>query len=292
MADAVSTITTSNDVVINAAINEEIIQEARDALVVGDKIALYPLPENGPRAITVPAFQALTMVDYSTEGSNNDSEAVTTDGVTITAALGALDVEISDLLKGSAAGSFGPQVIAHMGRAAAQYYERKIAALNVGFSVVKGTTGVALSLANVRSAIVALRAANPMMTAPGTSFSGMFFNLHPTQVGQLMEEIATSGSTAWAAPGQADLLDAGNRRGLVGKLYGIPVYESTANITDGTDHHGALMVPGALGAAIKFLARYEFDRSTASREDRHALTSFFGVAEIKDVWGVELISVD
>jgi hypothetical protein len=293
MADTVSTVTTANDVLVNAAIEEAIIQEARDALVMGDKIALFSLSMEGPRAITVPAWQALTMVDYSTEGSNNDSAATTTDGVTITAALGTLDVEIADLLKGSAYGAFTAQTIAHMGRAAAQYFERKVAALNVGFSSVFGTTAVALSLANCRSAIATLQAANPMVTAPGTSFSGMYWTFHPTQVGQLREEAATSASAAFSQPSQAEILNGAIPvNGFVGNLYGIPCYQTTANISDGTDHHGALLVPGALGAAIKFLAKYEFYRSTATREDRHALTSFFGVAEIKDAWGVELISVD
>lgn len=293
MADTASTVTTANDVLVNAAISEEIIQEARDALVMGNKIALFGLPMEGPRAITVPAWQALTMVDYSTEGSNNDSVAATTDGVTITAALGTLDVEIPDLLKGSAYGAFGAQTIAHMGRAAAQYFERKVAALNVGFSAVYGTTGVALTLANCRSAIAALQAANPMLTAPGTSFVGPYFSFHPKQIADLREEAATSAAASFSQPSQSEMLNGAiPLNGFVGNLYGIPVYQTTANITDGTDHHGALLVPGAIGAAVKFLAKYEFYRSTATREDRHALTSFFGVAEIKDAWGVELISID
>ena len=293
MADAVSTVTTANDVLVNAAISEEIVQEARDALVKGDKVALYRLPETGPRAITVPKWQALSMVDYSTEGSNNDSAAATTDGVTITAALGTIDVEIPDLLKGSAYGAFGPQTIAHMGRAAAQWFERKLCALNVGFSVVKGTTAVALTLADIRAGMAALDAANPMFSAPGTSFTGRYFDFHPTQIAQLREDAATSASAAFSQPSQTEILN-GNipMNGFVGLLYGIPCYQTTANITDGTDHHGSLMVPGALGAAVKYLARYEFLRDGASREDRHMLTSFAGFAEIVDSWGVEFISVD
>lgn len=295
MADVVSTVTTANDVLVNAAIIEDIIQEARDARVMSDKVAAYRLPMEGPRAITVPKWggTAFTMVDYSTEGSNNDSVAATTDGVTITAALGTLDVEIPDLLKGSAYGAFSQQTIQQMGRGAAQYLERKLTALNVGFATVYGTTGVALTLANCRSAITALRAANPMLGAEGTSFTGPYWSFHPTQVGQLREEAATSASAAFTQPSQTEILN-GNIpvNGFAGLLYGIPCYETTANITDGTDHHGALLVPGALGVAIKYLAKYEFDRSGATREDRHMLTSFLGVAEIVDLWGVELISVD
>lgn len=292
MADTGSTVTTANDVVLNAAIVEQIVQEARDALVCADKIALYRLDEFGPKSITVPAWQVLTMVDYSTEAANSDSSAATTDGATITAALGTLDVEISDLLKGSTFGTFSNQTIQHMGRAAAQYFERKVAALYNGFSTVKGTTGVALTLANCRSALATLRAANPMLTAPGTSFSGPYWVMHPTQVGNLRDEVATSGSSAFAQPTQTEILNAEGsfRNGLVGMLYGFPLYESTAVISDGTDHHGGLLVPGAIGAAIKYLARYEFYRDTKTREDRHALTSFLGVGEIKDSWGVELIS--
>lgn len=293
MADTGSTVTTANDVVLNAAIIEQIVQEARDALVGADKISLYRLDEFGPKSVTIPIWQALTMADYGTEAANADSSAATTDGATITAALGTVDVEISDLLKGSTFGSFGPQTIEHMGRAAAQYFERKVAALYNGFSTVKGSTGIALSLANCRAAVVALRAANPMLTAPGTSFSGPYWVMHPTQVGNLRDEIATSGSSALTQPTQTEILNgAGSsfRTGLVGSLYGFPLYESTAVVSDGTDHHGGLLVPGALAAAVKYLARYEFYRDTKTREDRHALTSFLGVGEVKDTWGVELMS--
>lgn len=292
MADAGSTITTMNDAVVNAAVIEEIIAAARGKFTLADKIAAYKLPEKGPRAMTIAKFGSLAMQDYATEAANADSQEVSTDGVTITASLGVLDVEISDLLDGSGLSTLTPQTIAEMGRAAQEYLEKKASLLHIGFSVVKGTSAATLTLANCRAAKVALSAANPEVGAPGTSFVGPFWQLHPTQVGQLVDEAAASSAAVFSQPTESEFLRSDGTRmdGYIGKFLGYPAFETTTIVSDGTNLHGALMVPGAYGIATKYLARYEMYRDMKTREWRHGLTSFFGVAERVDTWGVELLS--
>lgn len=292
MSDVSSTVTTANDAVLAAAVNRAIIQEARSRLVIADKIGIYPLAE-GETSIVVPNFDALSMGAYATENANADAVAVTTNGATITASLATLDFLIPDKLKGSAYGSLTQSAIENAGRGCADYLEKAIHALHVGFSVVKGTTGVALSLASCRAAVAAFELADPQLSAPGTSFSGGAFYLNPKQISELRSEIGNSGSTIFAQATATEIYEAAKNGmpNLAAHLMGFPVFSTTAIVTDGTDYHGALMSPAAYGLAIKYLANYEFFRDVAKRSDRHAFTSFFGVAEVKDAWGIELISV-
>ena len=293
MADTSSTVTTANDAVIAAGTNVTLIQEARSNLVIADKVMSFMF-EEGETSRVIPSFQALAMAAYSTENANADAVAVTTDGSTVTAALATVDFLIPDKLKGSSYNSFSAQALANAGRAAADYVEKAIHALHVGLSVVKGTTGNSLSVASMREAIASLEGADPMQNAEGTSFSGPAFYLHPTQILQLRTEIGSSASAIFTQASATEIMDAANngRRGLIGAFHGIPVFSTTAIVTDGTDLHGALIVPSAYCLGVKYLANYEFFRDVAKRSDRHAITSYFGVVEVKDAWGVELISVD
>lgn len=293
MADTSSTVTTANDAVHAAGVNVTLIREARSKLVIADKIMSFQFDE-GETSRVIPSFQALAMGAYSTENANADAVAVTTDGATVTAAIGTVDFLIPDKLKGSTYASFSAQALANAGRAAAEYVEKAIHALHAGFSVVKGTTGTALSIQSMRQAVAALEAADPMLDAEGTTFSGPAFYLNPKQVLDLRDEIGNSASSLFSQASETEIMNAANAgmSGLVGRFAGFPVFSTTAIVTDGTDYHGALIVPSAYCIGVKYLANYEFFRDVAKRSDRHAITSYFGVVEAKDAWGIELISVD
>lgn len=297
MADTATTVTTINDLVLPAAIAEGIIREARGNVVISDKIATKMQdPNYGPKAELFAAHQALAMSAHTTEGAQADAVAWSTDGTTVTAAVRTLDVLLPLLASGSVSAGVTPALIAHMGRAAITDHELAIHALHSSLSAVVGSTGVASSLANFRTAQATLRATGlDDACTNGNAPPGMRAYVHPTTFGQWMEELATSAASIHFQPASASLVDAGgtvSQKGFMGLLYGTPVYETTAIVTDGTDLHGALIYPDAYGAVVKFLAKYDVVAMPWLRSVRHMTTNFSGVAVIKNAAGVEILGVD
>lgn len=297
MADTATTVTTANDIVVNAAIATGLIREARANAVISDRISRIVLPDmEGPRAATVAAHQALAFGAYSTEGAQADAVAWSTDGVTITATLRTLDVLIPELLLGSGIKGMTPALMENMGRAAIDDVEKAILALNSTFSASVGTTATALSLASWRAAITTLRTTGLDDADPqGFAAAGMKGYLHPTNVGQILEEVATSGAGVHFQPASAQALvnraEPGNK-GFIGTLHGAPLFETTGIVSDGTDCIGALMFPSAATLVVKYLARYAMVEMPWLRSVRHMATNFYAVALTKNAAGVKLIGVD
>ena len=81
------------------------------------------------------------------------------------------------------------------------------------------------------------------------------------------------------------------RTGFVGMVAGVPVYES-ANISNtGTagDYKGAIFHKDALGIAILQDLKIETRRVPANRSTELVATSVYGVSELHDTYGVELM---
>jgi len=94
--------------------------------------------------------------------------------------------------------------------------------------------------------------------------------------------------------GSGATTDIGNeamRSGFVGTVAGVPVYES-ANISNtGTtgDYKGAVFHRDALGLAMMQDLKLETQRDASLRADEIVATAVYGVAELNDTYGVELM---
>lgn len=299
MSDTATTTTTADDALILASTEAKILTYARAQIVAGDKFYRKSLdPDSGAYSHVFPRFASLA-ASALVEDTLHEAVAVSTDGATITAGLVGVDVVITDILKQRSMATLEDQVIAEMGRAVADKFDADVLALASGFSTAAGSTGVDLSVTDFLSAIASLEAANAqhgnlgeegMYGPTPAGLQGPMAFLHPTQIGDLRTSIMTSGGAFWSSSAEAAQVVYGNGMspgGFVGSLAGVPIFVSSNVAADSTtDRLGMMCVPGAIGVLVKYLARYETQRDLGPRNTRHALTSFYGVAELVDSYGV------
>jgi len=78
--------------------------------------------------------------------------------------------------------------------------------------------------------------------------------------------------------------------GFVGSLAGIDIYQSSNITVDGSgDAKGAVFVPEALAIAMKRDFEIEVQRDASLRADELNATAVYGVAELDDSYGVEML---
>ena len=81
------------------------------------------------------------------------------------------------------------------------------------------------------------------------------------------------------------------RTGFVGRVGGVPIYESSNISNTGTtgDYKGAIFHKEAMGLAMMQDLKLETQRDASLRADEIVATAVYGVAELHDTYGVELM---
>lgn len=168
-----------------------------------------------------------------------------------------------------------------LGEAVADKMDADSAALLASFSNTTGTTGQALTQARWLAAIRALQGRD----APGPYAAVV----HPTQLAQLQNDIATNGGN-WAS-GLGDSRLGATTPGYVGSWFNVGVYTTTNVTDDATDYFGGMFSAGkALMFIAKREARTEFERDASFRLTEIVVSSRYAVVELVDSWGQELLS--
>jgi len=158
--------------------------------------------------------------------------------------------------------------------------ESDIIALFDGFSTSKGTTNTNLSLTTFKSAITALEKAS----APRP-----YYAVLSPQAWQDLTDTIQATSSAPANVG-VKFPDSLMYSYYVGELLGVPVYISTLFSDDGSgDHKCGMFSKQALGIAWKVRANIEIERDASLRAYQVVATATYGVTEIVDAFGVELL---
>jgi len=170
----------------------------------------------------------------------------------------------------------------------AKALDSAITALFAGFTAVAGTTGTALSDANVLDAI-------NKYTANDGDLDEAAWILNP--------------KTIWADLMAIDKFSLVNNTGSnvsgpltgeIGMLYGRPVLQSTNVITDGTDYHGFFGNPDAIhfataalpGAKDSMGVRLQAEYKLEWLGVLVVADMLYGVIENREAAGVEILSVD
>jgi hypothetical protein len=302
MANEWTTTTTANDVVFNAAISEEILSAARSAVVVADKVMFWQLPSPGPNAITVPKHQVI-VVESVSEGTEQEANSHSTDGVTITCSSVGAMLEFSDQVMENGVPGFKAAVLGEAGRDLADKVDLDILALATGLSTnVAGTSATAFTLNDFITAQYLLSAAKAplstnqerMLGRVPSGMAGIIAVMHSVQHLHLSRDL-TQSQAAWLsdpAAAQVVYTDGSLPAGFKGSLLGVPVFvSSNCPLSDANaNRNGIMFSPAAFGMAAKYLARIEQDRNIKARSDRASMTSVYGVAEINDAFAVRLRS--
>lgn len=176
------------------------------------------------------------------------------------------------------------------GRAAADKFDLDSCALFSSFSAnVVGTTGVTLTVANLKKA--------PIKVRLGKVSGPVVYVLHPTQIGDLQDNIITSAAPVWANDQtKLDILDGQpplNTNGYKGMVLGVPVYETTnvPSINSGADWGGACISPQwAICAGLLGRFRTKIQPLAQTMTDGLAVAMYYNVAIWNDVAGAKIVS--
>jgi hypothetical protein len=237
--------------------------------------------EEGKGSATFPRYDVEVMASVS-EGTDSSMTAFDTTAVTITPGEFALATNLTDLARRRA----GTQAAIDIGRVMGEAYFRaknkEIYALFDGFSTAIGTSNTDITEALIIQGVGLLRAAR----APGPYYMPV--------TPYVLEDLLSlySSNTDSIAP---SLMESAQVDGVLPMVHGvIPVLVDLATGTgtgeaEQADTKTAIFSGEAIGFVQEWDFRIETERNASLRADEIIATASFGVAELVDAFGVELL---
>ena len=116
-----------------------------------------------------------------------------------------------------------------------------------------------------------------------------------TDDGALQHKIASPegkmSKTYWVQV-EGDISNEALRSGFIGTLFGVPVFETANMANTGTtgDYKGAMFHRDALGLAMMQDLKIEIQRDASLRADEIVATAVYGVGELQDSYGIEILA--
>ncbi|MAO20515.1 MAG: hypothetical protein CMJ25_07170 [Phycisphaerae bacterium] len=272
---AATTSSTLDDLFVNIIAQARFTAEEQ-SLMMG-LVTQYNIGAQAGKTIQVPKYPAIAAADL-TEGTAMTSTTVSTSSVSVTVGEVGAQVLLTDLAA-MGAGNPAEELGTVLGNAIATKIDTDLIALFDGFSGSIGTAGAEITVADLFKAAATLRAAKVTGTINAV--------VHPFQAYQLKANLTNT----FANPNGGDLQNEAMRNGYVGTIAGINVYESANVSIDGNDDaKGAVFAPEALAIAMKRDFQIEPQRDAAARAFELNATAIYGVAELDDAFGVEILS--
>jgi hypothetical protein len=240
-------------------------------------------------------------VSAATQATATTAVAITTAARTATVSEHVIESQVSDLvLMGSGddvAGQAGPA----LGNAVAAKLDDDLVELGKSFSQTECGAGSSLALSHVFGAMRQMRAAGAPMPyslvlSPKQIWGskGVISLLHNTAL-----DTAGSSTTDTATARPIGVLGSKGEEafqtGYVGSIAGFNVYWSDQideNVSSGGDAAGFSMSKGAVGLGVgaEGLFRIATQREESERMTKYVATGFWGEVEIKDAYGVYILS--
>lgn len=272
---AATTSSTLDDLFANIIAQARFTAEEQ-SLMMG-LVTQYEIGSQAGKTIQVPKYPAITAADL-TEGTDMSSTTVSTSSVAITVGEVGAQVLLTDLAA-MGAGNPADELGTVLGNAIATKMDTDLIALFDGFSASIGAAGAEITVADIFKAAATLRA---------NKVTGVINAVvHPYQAYALKANLTNT----FANPNGGDLQNEAMRNGYVGTIAGVNIYES-ANVTiDGSDDaKGAVFAPEALAIAMKRDFQIEPERDASNRAFELNATAVYGVGELDDSYGVEILS--
>jgi len=272
---AATTSSTLDDLFANIIAQARFTAEEQ-SLMLG-LVTQYEIGSQAGKTIQVPKYPSIVAADL-TEGTDMSSTTVSTSSVAITVSEVGAQVLLTDLAA-MGAGNPADELGTVLGNAIATKMDKDLIALFDGFSASIGTAGAEITVADIFKAAATLRA---------NKVTGVINAVvHPYQAYALKANLTNT----FANPNGGDLQNEAMRNGYVGTIAGVNIYES-ANVTiDGSDDaKGAVFAPEALAIAMKRDFQIEPERDASNRAFELNATAVYGVGELDDSYGVEILS--
>ena len=261
----------------------EIVAEA--LFVASEQSIMRPLVKNyaiqgGGKSVEVPIYGVVSASAVS-EATDLSNTAINPTSVTITASENGIMTTLTDLARNSAPRNVAGDIGRLFGEAIAKKIDKDLTALFDGFSTAVGGDSTALTSAIIFQAIANVRNA-------GVSMDGVSTVIHPMVAYDLKANLTNT----FANANGNDLANEALRNGFVGRLGGVPIYETTNIDNDGTagDYKQGVFHRDALGLAMMQDLKIETQRDASLRADEIVATAVYGVGELNDTYGVEVHS--
>jgi|TARA_Y100000593_G_scaffold39429_1_gene76162 N4-gp56 family major capsid protein len=260
----------------------EIIAEA--LFVAQERSIMRGLVKNytiagGGKSVEVPIYAAVSAAAVS-EASDLSNTAVNPSSVTITASEVGIMTTLTDLARNSASRNVAGDIGRLFGEAIAKKIDTDLTALFDGFSTSVGGAGTELTAAKIFEAAATLRQAG----VPGPYY-GVF---NP----KVIYNVKKSLTNTFVNPNAGDLQNEAMRTGFIGQIAGINIFE-TSNVdgtTDTDNCKGGVFSQDALGLAMMQDLKIETQRDASLRADEIVATAVYGVSELHDSYGIEMLN--
>ena len=232
-------------------------------------------------------------VTAATQATTTTAVAITTAARTATVSEHVIASTVSDLVLMGSGDDIVGQAGTALGNAVAAKLDADLTALGTGFSQTESSAGTALALSHVFGAMRQLRAASAPMP----------YNLvlSPKQVWgakgllALLHDDAVTGSNAKPMSVMGSKGDEAVQVGYVTSIAGFNVYWSdqiNEDVGSGGDAAGFAFSQGAVGLGVgaEGLFRVASERDEMLRAVNYVATGFWGEIEIKDAYGVYILT--
>ena len=259
----------------------EIVAEA--LFVASERSIMRPLVKNyaitgGGKSVEVPIYAAVSAAAVS-EASDLSNTAINPSSVTITASENGIMTTLTDLGRNSAPRNVAADIGKLFGEALARKQDTDLTALFDGFSDAIGDGTAAITSARIFQSLAILR-------ENALNVDGCAVVLHP----KIAYDLKAGLTNTFANANANDLANEALRSGFVGRLAGMPVFETSnmSNTGNAGDYKGGAFHKDALAIAMMQDVKIETQRDASLRADEIVATSVYGVGEIHDSYGVEL----
>jgi hypothetical protein len=230
-------------------------------------------------SVEVPIYAVVSAAGVS-EATDLSNTAINPSSVTITASEIGIMTTLTDLGRNAASRNVAADIGKLFGEAIAKKIDVDLIALFDGFSKIVGGADVAFSAAKLFEATAELRNL-------GVPTQDLACVVHP----YIAYDLKGALTNTFANPNPSDVANEAMNTGFVGRIAGVPVYESSNISNTGTtgDYKGALFHKDAMGLAMMQDLKIETQRDASLRADEIVATAVYGVSELHDTYGVELM---
>ena len=259
----------------------EIVAEA--LFVASEQSVMRPLVRNyaitgGGKSVEVPIYGTVSASAVS-EASDLSNTAVNPTSVSITASENGIMTTLTDLARNSAPRNVAGDIGRLFGEAIAKKIDTDLTALFDGFSTSIGGAGQEMTIDKIFQAVATLRQANVPQTLSGVFNPKVAYN------------VKKSLTNTFVNPNPNDLTNEALRTGYIGNIAGVQIFESSNvdGTTDTDNCKGGVFHQDALGLAMMQDLKIETQRDASLRADEIVATAVYGVGELHDSYGVEML---
>ena len=272
-----------------------------DAVIAFNHVnVMYPLvtvkqAARGSNSVQFSDWTKLTSsnVSAATQATATTAVAITSAARTATISEHVIEADVSDLVLMGSGDNVDSNAGPALGNAVAAKLDADLTALGTAFSQTECGAGTSLALSHIFGSMRQLRAAGAPMPYS--------LILSPKQIWgskgiiSLLHDDAVTGSNSKPMSLMGSKGEEAFQSGYVGSIAGFNIYWSdqiNEDVGSGGDAAGFAMSKGGLGLGVgaEGLFRIRSERNEAARYTAYVAVGFWGEIEIKDTYGVYILS--